>query len=204
MSIAPRKSGRGIISVRWEPGGPAFQQPGTASQTSQTRRIKKADPGKVGFEWSWWKVLWVVGERTFHIGGRMDRLPKRARRLWFLKSVPRGLSPLRTLSRKAADVPNAAAAARIIPCGPLPLGPKGFAINDFADPTFPLARTQQEIRRHRVAFVVVPPTNRRRRSILAAATPPLIILLPLRRQRAKSRTGHKLSISPETSPCAFL
>ena len=38
-------------------------------------RIKKADPGKVGFEWSWWKVLWVVGERTFHIGGRMDRWP---------------------------------------------------------------------------------------------------------------------------------
>src|SRR5258707_14288061 len=36
-------------------------------------RIKKADPGKVGFEWSWWKALWVVGERTFHIGGRMAR-----------------------------------------------------------------------------------------------------------------------------------
>jgi hypothetical protein len=41
---------------------------------SQNRAQKKADPGKVGFEWSWWKALWVVGERTFHIGGRMALL----------------------------------------------------------------------------------------------------------------------------------
>jgi len=31
--------------------------------------MKKADPGKVGFEWSSWKALWVVGERTFHNRG---------------------------------------------------------------------------------------------------------------------------------------
>src|SRR5947209_19565118 len=42
----------------------------------KNRAQKKADPGKVGFEWSWWKVLWVVGERTFHIGGRMAHLSR--------------------------------------------------------------------------------------------------------------------------------